>query len=121
MSDPVPSEREARLADGSAPTTPEALLASFTDVDHRRRRELECEAYFYIGQVQLLQGKLSEAAVSFRRSVEQGITTFMEHQGAQVELRKLAAHLPTAREGSGLDTAAAGYPGAREQISQRLP
>ena len=77
-----------------------ALLLGRTDVAtvagfgagsaSRAGRERRCEAYFYIGQYQLLDGDRVGAARSFRSVLETGVTNFVEYQGARAELARLA-------------------------------
>ena len=89
-----------RLDFGVWPGAVIALLLGRTDVAtvagfaegsaSRAQRERRCEAYFYIGRVQLLQGGNTGAAESFRIVLETGVTNFVEYQGARAELARLA-------------------------------
>lgn len=70
-------------------TSPEQVLAATADRDEKRRRELECEAFFYIGQYHLLKGRRPKAAEFFRKAVETGVTDFIEYQSAKVQLKRM--------------------------------
>ena len=68
-----------------------ATVAGFAEnAATRAGRERRCEAYFYIGQYQLLQGDPVGAALSFRTVLETAVTNFVEYQGARAELARLA-------------------------------
>jgi lipoprotein NlpI len=67
----------------------DALLRAASDPDPQTTRERLCEAYFYLGQQALLNGKAKEAARLFKASIDTGVTQFVEHRGAQVELTRL--------------------------------
>jgi transglutaminase-like putative cysteine protease/lipoprotein NlpI len=49
------------------------------------------EAYFYIGQYYLLQGDKPKAIDYFKKTREKGITMYVEHLGAGIELQQLGA------------------------------
>ncbi len=55
------------------------------------RRPLLCEAYFYVGEYLLLQGRRDEAVTMFRRALDTGVTKFLEYTGAKVELERISA------------------------------
>ena len=84
-------------------TSPEEILASIGSADQRRQRELECETNFYVGQYHLLNGNISAATESFRRSVATRITTFVEFAGAKMELKRIATKFSaeTGQDGDG--------------------
>ncbi|MCZ6863646.1 MAG: tetratricopeptide repeat protein [Alphaproteobacteria bacterium] len=54
----------------------------------RAERELRAEAYFYLGQQQLLAGQRDRARQSFEAVLATGITNFFEYQGAKAEMRR---------------------------------
>jgi lipoprotein NlpI len=68
----------------------EALKAA-DDSNPKRQREKKCEAYFYIGQLLLTQGKKAEAVKMLRAAVAANITEFVEYEAAKVELKRLGA------------------------------
>jgi lipoprotein NlpI len=68
----------------------EALKAA-DDSNPKRQREKKCEAYFYIGQLLLTQGKKNEAIKMFRAAVATNVTEFVEHEAAKVELKRLGS------------------------------
>ncbi len=88
-------------------TSPEQVLASIDAPDQRRRRELECETHFYVGQYHLLNGNISAATESFRSSVATRITTFAEFAGAKMELKRIATRFSARSEQDGGEAAAA--------------
>jgi lipoprotein NlpI len=47
------------------------------------------EAYFYVGQYYLLQGDKPKAIEYFKKTREKGITMYVEHLGAGIELQQL--------------------------------
>jgi lipoprotein NlpI len=68
----------------------EALKAA-DDSNPKRQREKKCEAYFYIGQLLLTQGKKNEAIKMFRAAAAANVTEFVEHEAAKIELKRLGA------------------------------
>jgi lipoprotein NlpI len=69
--------------------TPQAVLDAAKDPDARKQREQQCEAYFYVGQHLLLQGRKDEAVRMFRATVATGVTIFIEYEWARAELSRL--------------------------------
>lgn len=65
--------------------TPADLLRPATPADRARR----CEAAFYVGQLELMNGALDAAARLFEIAVESCERTFGEHAGARVELARM--------------------------------
>ena len=57
------------------------------------RRGKQCEAYFYVGQYLLIQGKRSEAVAMFQRDVATGLTGFIEYNAAKAELARLGENI----------------------------
>ncbi len=55
----------------------------------RKDKERRAEAYFYVGQQQLMAGHKDKAAAFFRAVVKTGITNFTEYTGAKAELKRL--------------------------------
>jgi tetratricopeptide (TPR) repeat protein len=86
--------------------TPAALLSAAADTDHEKDRGQHCEAYFYLGEQALIQGRTDEANRLFRQSVDTGVSSFIEYTGAQVELNRLQT-VALAQRGSALDKPAA--------------
>ena len=54
-----------------------------------KQRQRSTEAYFYIGQYQLLRGSRTKAAEAFRAAVGLEADTLPEYIGAQAELSRL--------------------------------
>ena len=69
--------------------SPEAVVgigrAAFGQGDARR----QCQAYFYVGQFQLMQGMRENAAEFFRAAVASGAVGAMEYTGAGAELARM--------------------------------
>jgi lipoprotein NlpI len=63
--------------------TPAAMLAAAQNPDER------CEAQFYLGQWQLLQGKHIDSIEALRHAVEACPKDFNEYAGAVAELKRL--------------------------------
>jgi lipoprotein NlpI len=69
--------------------SPEAVQQAAAHRDPARQRDQRCEANFYIGQWQVLRGA-REAAIEALRAAQSGCPqTFIEHEGAAAELRRL--------------------------------
>jgi lipoprotein NlpI len=69
--------------------SPEAVQKAATHPDPTRQRDRRCEANFYIGEWHVTRGE-REAAVRLLDSARSGCpTSFMEHEGAVAELRRL--------------------------------
>ncbi len=66
--------------------------AAFAEGDARR----QCQAYFYVGQFQLMQGMRGNAAEFFRAAVASGAVGAMEYTGAGAELARMGEHGLTA-------------------------
>ena len=49
----------------------------------------KCEAYFYIGTVELIQGNNQQAADYFKQSMQTKVTTYYEYHSSASELRAL--------------------------------
>lgn len=65
------------------------LIKAAVDSDPKKQREKQCEAYFYVGEQLLIQGKKNEAIKMFRAAVATNVTKFVEHEAAKVELKRL--------------------------------
>ena len=57
--------------------------------EHSQKPEELCEAWFYIGEWQLLQGDRAAAKHRFEEAVGSCPKAFIEYTGAQAELRRL--------------------------------
>lgn len=69
--------------------TPEAVQKAAAHADAVRERDQRCEANFYVAQWHVLRGA-REAALKLLREAESGCPrTFIEHEGAVAELRRL--------------------------------
>ncbi|CAB5105330.1 hypothetical protein D3OALGA1CA_1694 [Olavius algarvensis associated proteobacterium Delta 3] len=69
--------------------TAQQVLTAANHPVKRKQRELECEAFFYVGQYFLLEGKTKSAADFFRKAVASNIHHFVEHRIAESELGRL--------------------------------
>ena len=68
---------------------PDSVARAATHLDATRNRDLACEASFYIGHWHILRGA-REAAIKLLREAEKTCPrTFIEHEGAVAELRRL--------------------------------
>lgn len=70
-------------------STPEALVRAAAHPDAARQRELRCEASFYVGHWHVLRRAREPAAQLFREAEATCNRTFIEHEGAVAELRRL--------------------------------
>lgn len=66
--------------------TPEQLLDAANVQDKGVREDQYCEAYFYIGKKYLLDNNRDRAQEYFRKSLEQGVTMYVENDFALQEL-----------------------------------
>ena len=98
MSDPVPSEPEARLADGSAPTTPEALLERLAALGIETRT-VHHEPLFTVEQSKALRGQLpgGHAKSLFLRNKKGRMWLVTCLEDRRVDLKALAAALDGGR------------------------
>jgi lipoprotein NlpI len=71
--------------------TAEETLARAESEDPAETREQRTEAYFYIGQYNLLMGKKDDAAQAFRAALAQETDALVEYRGAQSALARLEA------------------------------
>jgi lipoprotein NlpI len=69
--------------------TPQAVLKDANDPVPARRREKQCEAYFYVGEQLLIEGKKAEAIKMLKAAVATNVTKFVEYEAARIELRRL--------------------------------
>jgi len=68
---------------------PKRVLARAKNRDAKRQREQRTEAFFYVGQYQLLRGARGAARALFRAALELGVKPFVEYTGARVELSRM--------------------------------
>jgi lipoprotein NlpI len=71
--------------------TPAAVLSGAENPDPKTRREQVCEAKFFVGQWQLLQGDRANALTSLRAARDQCPKTSDQYNGAVYELKRLGA------------------------------
>jgi lipoprotein NlpI len=71
--------------------TPQAMIAAARDPDPNAQRERHCEAYFYAGELYLIQGQRAAAVEMFQSAVATAVTSLFEHSSAKVELRRLGS------------------------------
>jgi lipoprotein NlpI len=69
--------------------TPQALLADIDTLQGDERTLTLAEAWFYIGQLHLSQGRVDDARAAFEQCRAQGITGYEEHIAAGFELARL--------------------------------
>ena len=70
-------------------TTPDAVQKAATDQNVTRQRDQRCEANFYVAHWHVLRGA-GDAAAQLLREAQSGCpSTFIEHEGAVAELRRL--------------------------------
>ncbi len=70
-------------------STPQAVQQAAVHADPARQREQQCEARFYTAQWHLLRGARDPAAQLLREAQATCPKTFIEHEGALAELRRL--------------------------------
>jgi transglutaminase-like putative cysteine protease len=70
-------------------TTVEAMLRSIGRKKDDEREMALVEGYFYAGQWHLLRGEQEAAAEYFRKARAKGITVYIEHVGAGLELARM--------------------------------
>ncbi|MCW5667588.1 MAG: DUF3857 domain-containing protein [Piscinibacter sp.] len=69
--------------------TPQALLAEVDKLQGEERTLALTEAWFYVGQRHLVQGRIDAAREAFEKCRAQGITSYYEHIAAGFELARL--------------------------------
>lgn len=70
--------------------TPNELVQLARDPnDPQRAAGLATEAMFYIGQMFLMQGDAKQASAFFERTLELGVTSFVEYDAARIELERM--------------------------------
>ena len=70
-------------------STPQAVQKAAANPDPATQREQQCEAHFYIAQWHLLRGAREPALHLLREAQSLCPRTFIEHEGALAELRRL--------------------------------
>ena len=70
-------------------TTKETVLSSAKNPDPKKEQEIRCEAFFYLGEEALIQGRKQDAKALFRQARDTKVTHFIEYIGAEVELKRL--------------------------------
>jgi lipoprotein NlpI len=68
-----------------------ALLQSAEHQDAKVRAEQVCEAEFFAGQWELIQGRANEARNRLQRAAQSCPKDFLEYEGAAAELRRLGS------------------------------
>ncbi|MHC4663528.1 MAG: tetratricopeptide repeat protein [Planctomycetota bacterium] len=71
--------------------TESQLMAATESENAKIDRERKCEAYFYIAEMALADGKKEKAMELFRKSVETGVKYYVEHKSSKCELERLTA------------------------------
>jgi rhomboid protease GluP len=67
------------------------VLSAAVASDATKDREQHCEAYFYLGEYQIITGNPQEAKILFQHAVDTQLTSFIEYTAAQAELKRLPA------------------------------
>jgi len=68
---------------------PADVIAAAADPDTRHQRENECIAYFFMGQLSLINGDTKAAAEYFQKTLATGVTNFRQYTAARVELERI--------------------------------
>ena len=68
---------------------PDAVMRAIPQLAAGRNRDLQCEAGFYVGQWHVLRGAREPAAKLLKEAEHTCPRTFLEHEGAVAELRRL--------------------------------
>jgi lipoprotein NlpI len=71
--------------------TPAAVLSAATNTDPHKDQLQHCEAYFYLAEHALQQGRPTEAKRLFQQVIDTGLTYELQYAGAQTELKRLQA------------------------------
>ena len=66
----------------------ECLKAAESD-NNKKENEQKCEAYFYIGELYLHEGKKQEALKYYRKCIDCGITEFFEYTTSGIRIKEL--------------------------------
>jgi len=90
---------QVKLADWPGPVvqtylgkmTTAQLLTAASDPDAEKDSGQHCEAYFFLGEQALIAGRRIEAKRLFQQSIDTGVTSFVEYDAAQAELKRLQA------------------------------
>lgn len=69
--------------------SPSELIAAAQDPVPRFDRNKRCEAFFFLGQHYLLQGRRDEAKAAFEATLATGVSEFVEYRYAKTELARL--------------------------------
>ncbi|MGZ9004001.1 MAG: tetratricopeptide repeat protein [Burkholderiales bacterium] len=72
-----------------AKSTPEAVQKGAAHADPTRQRDQRCEANFYVAQWHLLRGQHDAAYPLLRQALSGCRSTFVEHEGAVAEVRRV--------------------------------
>jgi len=67
----------------------EKLIRATTDADKKRENEKKCEAYYFIGELMLLNEKKKEAIEYFEKCIKCDIPDFREHISSKQRLEEL--------------------------------
>jgi len=76
-------------------TTEEKLISEAERVkDHRKRQEMLCEAYYYLGESRLAKGDKKGAEEYFRKCIETNVFTTVEYLNAKAMLKLISEGKP---------------------------
>jgi TPR repeat protein len=59
--------------------------------DAKKKNEQLCEAYYYIAQKHVIEGRTKAAARMFQKTLDTGVTNFVEYASARAELSRQSA------------------------------
>jgi len=65
------------------------LMREAKHADRQKELEQLCEAYFYAAELHMVRGKTKEAAALFQKSIDTGVTEFVEFDASKAELGRL--------------------------------
>ena len=67
----------------------EQCLKATTDADKKRENEKKCEAYYFIGELMMLNDRKKEAIEYFNKSIKCNLSDFREHKASLQRLKEL--------------------------------
>jgi lipoprotein NlpI/transglutaminase-like putative cysteine protease len=89
--DPVRAWPQSGLGLYTGQATPEQVIAALDGRTGDDRQLALAEAWFYVGQYELARGEAARAKAAFEKARAQGVTIYIEHVAAGIELQRIAA------------------------------